>query len=62
MLAAGEESLGELARATEQSGLAALWAQAPTPASFSTAVMCAMMLFLMSTFYQEVVARTRGLN
>lgn len=38
-------------------GFAALWAQANVAASFSVAVLCATLLYLMSTFYREVVAR-----
>jgi hypothetical protein len=43
-------------------GFAAVWAQAQTPASLSAVVTCAMMLYPMSTFYQEVVTRTSRLS
>ena len=39
-------------------GVAAVWAEANLPASFDVVVLCAMMLYLMSTFYREIVART----
>lgn len=39
-------------------GFAAAWAQTSVPASFSITAICAIMLCLMSTFYQEIVTRT----
>lgn len=39
-------------------GFAAAWAQASLPASFSVTVLCAITLYLMTTFYQEIVTRT----
>ncbi len=37
---------------------AAVWAQSGLPASFATMTIGAILLYLMSTFYQEIVART----
>jgi hypothetical protein len=39
-------------------GFAAVWAQSNLPASFSVAVLCAITLYLMSTFYREFAARS----
>ncbi len=39
-------------------GFAAAWAQASVPANLSAAVICAIVLYLMSTFYREIVTRT----
>ena len=38
-------------------GFAATWAQTPMRSNWSVAVLCAIMLYMMSTFYEQVVAR-----
>jgi hypothetical protein len=39
-------------------GFTAAWAQASVPVNFRLAVICAIVLYLMSAFYREVIART----
>jgi hypothetical protein len=41
---------------------AAVWAQSNVPASFASAVTCAVMLYLVSAYYQEIVKRAGSLS